>query len=156
MRIIQMLQKKYKTFLQCLEFREYDRIIAAILGRKLSLWTNTLKPHRYKYVMLASHGTGRNAFWHFLQSCGAYPMRKFDVCIMDRTAFFSWRKIYGIVCDRDISHLPATLKFISKLDHKVPVFCLVRDPISIIRGGVNMTLASNLLGGGAMFQFKRF
>ncbi|WP_143428706.1 DUF2972 domain-containing protein [Helicobacter sp. 12S02232-10] len=146
--MIQILKKKYQSLAQCIEFGEYDRIIAAILGKKISLWTNTLKPHRYRYIMLASHGTGRNAFWHFLQACNAYPMRKFDIGCMDKTAFFSWRKIYGIVSDRDISHLPSTLKFITKLDHKVPVFCLVRDPISIIRSGVNMTLASNLMGGG--------
>lgn len=132
-----------------MQFREYDKIIAALLGKKISLFTNTLKPQRYKYVMLASHGTGRNAFWHFLQACKAAPMRKFDICIIDKLAFFGWQKIYGIVCDRDISHLIATQNFLSKLTRKVPVFCLVRDPICIIRGGVNGNLALSLMGGGA-------
>lgn len=148
--MFKLIRKKLHSLKTCLQFGEYDKIIAAILGKKISLFTNTLKPQRYKYVMLASHGTGRNAFWHFLQACGAAPMRKFDICIMDKLAFFSWQKIYGIVCDRDISHLLPMQIFLSKLTHKVPVFCLVRDPISIIRGGVNGTLAKNLMGGGAI------
>ncbi|PAF46701.1 hypothetical protein BKH46_06985 [Helicobacter sp. 12S02634-8] len=149
--MIATLKKKYHSLIQCYQFGAYDKILSSLLGKRLSLFTNTLKPQRYKYIMLASHGTGRNAFWHFLQACGAYPMRKFDICCMDRICFFSWRKIYGIVVDRDISHLDAAKKFIAKLDHQVPVFCLLRDPISIIRSGYNLTLAHELMsmGGGA-------
>lgn len=149
-----ILKKKLDTFKMCLEYGWYDKIVAGLLGKKISLFTNTLRPQRYKYIMLASHGTGRNAFWHFMYEAKAYPMRKFDIASIDRTCFFSWRKIYGIVCDRDLSNSCSGMKFVSKLNKKVPVFCLVRDPISIIRGGVNMTLANNIIGGGNNVSIK--
>ncbi|RAX51926.1 hypothetical protein CCY99_08215 [Helicobacter sp. 16-1353] len=145
--MINILKKKFSTLQKCLEYKEYDKIIAGLLGKKISLFTNTIKPQRYRYIMLGSHGTGRNAFWHFLNASKAYPMRKFDIACISRICFFSWRKIYGIVVDRDLSHLPDSMLFINKLHKKVPVFVLVRDPISIIRGGVNMTLASNIIDG---------
>lgn len=150
--LIEVIKRKYNTLKQCLEYGEYNKIIAGFLGKKISLFTNTLKPQRYRYIMLASHGVGRNAFWYFLHLCKAYPMNKFDITCISRICFFSYRKIYGIVIDRNISHLPDAMKFIQKLNKKVPVFCLVRDPISIIRGGVNMRLANNILNGGGQLE----
>ena len=133
--MLEVFKKKINTLITCFQYGEYDKIVSGIIGKKISMISNTIKPQRYRYVMLASHGVGRNALWHFLYQCKAYPMRKFDIVCIDRTCFFSWRKIYGIVVDRDLSHLPNSKKFINKLQKKVPVFCLVRDPISIIRGG---------------------
>ena len=143
-----IIKKKFNVLKMCFEYGWYDKIAAGFLGKRISLFTNTLKPQRYRYIMLASHGTGRNAFWHFMYAAKAYPMRKFDIASIDRICFFSWRRIYGIVCDRDLSSYQCAMKFINKLNKKVPVFCLVRDPISIIRGGINMTLANNIMGGG--------
>ena len=141
------IKRKIASIRLCIQYGWWDKIIAGFLGKRISLWSNTLKPQRYRYIMLASHGTGRNAFWHFMDIANAYPMRKFDIASIDRTCFFSYRKFYGIVCDRDINYCNGGLEFISKLNKKVPVFCLVRDPISIIRGGANMMLADNIVNG---------
>ena len=135
------IKRKYNNVVRLIESREYNKIIALILGKRISILTNTMKPQKYKYVMLATHGVGRTALWNFLSICKMYPMKQFDMLRADRISFLSWRKIYGIVVDRDISNVKNNLIMINKLSKRVPVFCLVRDPISIILCGYNMTLS---------------
>lgn len=146
--MINLIKKKVNTLSKCIRYQEYDKIISGLIGKKLSMISNTLKPQRFKYAMLASHGVGRNALWHFLRETQAYPMRKFDLACIERTCFISWRRVYGIVADRDISCTPYGLSFINKINKKIPIFCLVRDPISIIRGGANNTILNNLINNG--------
>ena len=105
-----------------------------------SHWTKFLDmPKDYSYIIAGSHGVGFVAFIKYMQNLGANPMtldnmfaRSDYVLLARKHAQNHKDKLYGLSIEKAyIDNIRKNI--LSKLDSKVPVFCLVRDPISIFR-----------------------
>lgn len=104
------------------------------------LWTQYLKiPQNYTYMLLGSHGVGFSAFVKFFEIIGANPMplknmfSSIDfVLLIRKHSKINHGKIYGLTFDKSYKDY-IRINILKKFKNKVPAFCLVRDPISIIK-----------------------
>ena len=103
-------------------------------------WTKFLKlPNDYAYILAGSHGVGFAAFIKYFEIINANPMplnKMFSsldsVLLYKKQARKNANKIYGITFDK--SYMDNTRRnILKKFKKRVIVFCLVRDPISIIK-----------------------
>ena len=106
-------------------------------------WTQFLSlPQGYSYISVGSHGVGYAAWLELCKLCGLNPT---DLSVYHRIDFARYyRKIhekqngvfFGLTLDR--SYLDSRReKIMSRLQKRVPVFCLVRDPISVLKSHAN-------------------
>lgn len=119
-----------------------------------SYWTRFLDmPKDYSYIIAGSHGVGFVAFIKYMQNLGANPMtldnmfaRSDYVLLARKHAQNHKDKLYGLSIEKAyIDNIRKNI--LSKLDSKVPVFCLVRDPISIFRTHTHNRLMPKLIYG---------
>ena len=103
-------------------------------------WTKFLNmPKDYSYIIAGSHGVGFVAFIKYMQIIKANPMTldnmfaRSDYVLLARKQAMQYKnKLYGLSIEK--AYIDNTRKnILQKLDSKVPVFCLIRDPISILR-----------------------
>ncbi len=103
-------------------------------------WTRFLNmPKDYGYIIAGSHGVGFAAFIKYMQKINANPMTldnmfaRSDYVLLARKHAMKYKnQLYGLSIDK--TYIDTTRrKCIEKLESKVPVFCLIRGPISIIR-----------------------
>lgn len=115
-------------------------------ANKLFTLTNFIPhPQNYKYIILGGHGLGLAAFKHYLDFIYAKPCEVFSYEII--RPFVFWRKFNGFSkhsCDGLIldkfpinTYVPSVFK---TLDKKVPLYQLIRDPISVIKSNINVTM----------------
>ncbi|ASM35763.1 Protein of uncharacterised function (DUF2972) [Campylobacter sputorum subsp. bubulus] len=104
-------------------------------------------PQDYGYIVSGVHGSGIQAFRYFLQISELSPMywdligsdREGVDCLNDYkkdfSPYFNDKKTWGIFLDRVYDDY--TVKRLQELQTKVLHFILIRDPISLIKSGVN-------------------
>ncbi|WP_181882212.1 DUF2972 domain-containing protein [Helicobacter aurati] len=117
-------------------------------------WTQFYKlPQNYSYINLGSHGVGYAAWLEMCRICNLAPM---DLSVYHRIDFARYYrevskqqqgKVFGITLDKSYQD-SLRIKILSKLHKKVPVFCLVRDPISVIKSHANAFFLPYLRYGG--------
>ena len=119
-----------------------------------SKWSRFLNmPKDYSYIIAGSHGVGFVAFIKYMQNLGANPMpldnmfARSDYVLLARKHAKNFKgKFYGLSIEK--AYIDNTRKnILSKLDSKVPIFCLVRDPISIFRTHTHNALMPKLAYG---------
>ncbi|RAX51928.1 hypothetical protein CCY99_08225 [Helicobacter sp. 16-1353] len=106
-------------------------------------------PKKASFLIISSHGLGRNAFFLFLQYCG--------VRVNWDYAFEGYyRRCYGYltlllfkpkdkVCAISFAELDVEKqdKIINKINQKLPAIIMTRDPISILKTNINLRVISN-------------
>lgn len=119
-----------------------------------SHWTRFFSmPQDYSYIIAGSHGVGFVAFIKYMQNLGANPMTldnmfaRSDYVLLARKQAQNYKgKFYGLSIEK--AYIDNTRKnILSKLNHKVPILCLVRDPISIFRTHTHNALMPKLVYG---------
>lgn len=103
-------------------------------------WTQFLKiPTDYSYILAGSHGVGFVAFIKSFEVIQANPMSlehlfsSLDPKLLMRNHAKNYAsKVYGLTFDKAYKDKLRNKIFL-RLTHKVPLFYLVRDPISIIK-----------------------
>ena len=102
-------------------------------------------PQSYKYIILGGHGVGLTAFLHYLESIHAKPCQVLTYEAV--RPFIFWRKFNGfskqssdgLVFDKAPLNAYAPSIFKS-LKYKVPLYQIIRDPISIIKSNINVSM----------------
>ncbi|STQ86552.1 DUF2972 domain-containing protein [Helicobacter muridarum] len=122
------------------------------------IWTQFYKmPQNYSYINIGSHGVGYAAWLEMCKVANLCPM---DLSLYHRIDFArhyvrvakEQSGIFGITLDKSYQD-SLRKKILSKLQRKVPVFCLVRDPISVIKSFGNVFFLPYLrYGGGDTFS----
>lgn len=103
-------------------------------------------PQDYSYMVCGAHGTGIQAFRYFLQISNLSPMywdaigsEEIEECLnnfkKDFSKYFNSQKAWGIFLDRIYDEY--TARHLLELKRKVAYFVLIRDPISMLKTGVN-------------------
>lgn len=119
-----------------------------------TLWTKYLKlPKDYSYILAGSHGVGFAAFIKYFQIINANPMTLDNlffsidyVLLAKKYAKKYHNQIYGLSFDK--AYKDKTRKnILLKFNKKVPIFMLVRDPISIIRTHTHYYILPILING---------
>ncbi|PAF46703.1 hypothetical protein BKH46_06995 [Helicobacter sp. 12S02634-8] len=103
-------------------------------------WTKYLKvPNDYSYIIAGSHGVGFAAFIKLCEQIRANPMpldhlyfSTDPLLLMKKHAKKHKNSLYGLSLEKAYTD-PHRKHILEKLQHRVPVFCLLRDPISILR-----------------------
>lgn len=94
-------------------------------------------PQNYDYILLGGHGLGMTAMFHYLKKIGARPEEIWSYEIV--RPFIFYRNFSGMVLDKaplnNQSH-----KILQTCTKKVPVYQIVRDPISVIKSNINVTM----------------
>lgn len=113
----------------------YDRLPGA---QKLFNLTNLLPhPSAYKYILLGGHGVGLTAVKYYLAKCQAKPMEVLSY--ENFRPFIFWREFDGLVLDKAPLNSGAS-KILATCTKRVPVYQILRDPISIVKSNVNATM----------------
>lgn len=103
-------------------------------------------PQDYSYIVCGFHGVGTQAFRYFLQISELSPLywdalgsEEIESCLnnfkKDFSKYFNAQKTWGIFLDRPYDKY--TAKRLLELKRKVPYIILLRDPISMLKSGVN-------------------
>lgn len=107
-------------------------------------------PKKADFIIIGSHGLGRNAFLLFLQYCNVrvnwyYAFEGYyKRCYMYLThlLFKPKKQICGITFAE--LNVEGENKIIEKITQKIPAIILVRDPISILKSHINLrTISKN-------------
>lgn len=100
--------------------------------------TNLLPhPQNYEYILLGGHGLGMTAMFHYLKKIGARPEEILSYEIV--RPFIFYRNFSGMVLDKAPLNNQSQ-KILKTCTKKVPVYQIVRDPISIIKSNINVTM----------------
>lgn len=101
-------------------------------------------PKNASFLILTSHGLGRNAFLSFLQHCGVrlnydYAFERYYrrcYMILVKLLFKSKSEVCAIsFAEIDFEKQN---KLINKINQKLPTIMMVRDPISILKTNINL------------------
>ncbi len=112
-------------------------------------------PQDYSYIVAGAHCRGLQALTYFLQKLNLSPILWY-ILRNDEPSFELWKfrllhrcKLtnfrWGIVLDGSYRN-PRTVKMLASLKKEVPVICLVRDPISVIKTYINMPRTEDMEG----------
>lgn len=113
----------------------YDRLPGA---QKAFNLTNLFPhPSAYRYILLGGHGVGLTAVKYYLSKCHAKPMEVLSY--ENFRPFVFWREFDGLVLDKSPLNSDAS-KILATCTKRVPVYQLVRDPMSIVKSNVNATM----------------
>lgn len=113
----------------------YDRLPGA---QKAFNLTNLFPhPSAYRYILLGGHGVGLTAVKYYLSKCQAKPME--ILSYENFRPFVFWREFDGLVLDKSPLNDDAS-RILATCTKRVPVYQLVRDPMSIVKSNVNATM----------------
>lgn len=131
--------RKLKSFVILVKGRRWgviwDRF--PFVQKLLSLTNYFPHPQNYRYILLGGHGLGMTALFYYLKQIGAKPDEIWWYELI--RPFIFYRKFDGMVLDKSPLNIDAP-KILQKLKKKVPAYQLIRDPISIIKSNVNVTI----------------
>ncbi|MCX2716496.1 hypothetical protein OQH61_01960 [Helicobacter sp. MIT 21-1697] len=135
---------KYQFFKRCAKF------LAPFLYKR-----NHALPPNYRFYFITYHATGHNAMTNFLKYCNISLNVQFLESGFERYKSnyvrLSTKPTYAALALCEYNFKDFT-KYTSTLDSKVPALILVRDPISILKSGINFAQPQQdkqLMGGGA-------
>ncbi|WP_104697207.1 MULTISPECIES: hypothetical protein [unclassified Helicobacter] len=92
---------------------------------------------RYAYILLGGHGLGLQAFMSYLDMMGAKPREIFAYDLIYPFVFHE--NFDGIVIEKTLNN-SFVRQVLSTLKFRVPVYQIVRDPISVVKSCYNVEL----------------
>ncbi|WP_146744962.1 hypothetical protein [Helicobacter sp. 16-1353] len=131
--------KKCKTVINLIRGKRWGAFWDKLPFIKQILSSTNLLPHRsnYKYILIGGHGLGMTAFFYYLEKLGAKPLEIWSYEIVRPFVFY--RKFDGMVLDKAPLNSQSA-KILKTCTKKVPLYQLIRDPISTIKSNVNVTM----------------
>lgn len=139
--------RKIKSMLKIVRSRRWGLLWDRLPFTKVIFTLTNFIPHpqSYKYIILGGHGVGLTAFLHYLESIHAKPCQVLTYEAV--RPFIFWRKFHGfskkssdgLVFDKAPLNAYAPSIF-RGLKHKVPLYQIIRDPISIIKSNINVSM----------------
>ncbi|MCE3037117.1 hypothetical protein LW135_04660 [Helicobacter sp. faydin-H20] len=131
--------KILKKYLRKKFGRNWHKVLSDYAFTRRALSYTNLFPCKksYRYILLGGHGMGMQAVMAYLDKMGAKPREIFAYEMLFPFVFFE--DFDGIVIEKasDEKFYHRTLKTLKK---KVPVYQIIRDPISIIKSCFNVDL----------------
>lgn len=142
-----VFMRKVKNMLKMIRGRRWGLLWDRMPFAKVIFTLTNFIPHpqSYKYIILGGHGVGLTAFLHYLESIHAKPCQVLTYEAV--RPFIFWRKFNGfskqssdgLVFDKAPLNAYAPSIFKS-LKYKVPLYQIIRDPISIIKSNINVSM----------------
>ena len=133
--IIRKIKSAYKLLKGGRIHAFFDRMPFA---KQIISSTNLLPhPQKYDYILLGGHGLGLTAMFYYLKKIGAKPEEIWSYEIVRPFVFY--RNFSGIVLDKAPLNNQSQ-KILKTCTKKVPVYQIVRDPISVIKSNINVTM----------------
>lgn len=133
-----ILIRKAKTLYKLIIYKNWEVLLNRLpLLRFLLNFTNHLPhPNNYKAILLGGHGLGLNSLSYYLNRANIKTMP------ITNNPFIFWSDLKCILLD-DIN-TKTTNKILSKLNHKVIVYQIIRDPILTIKSVINVLIINHI------------
>ncbi|PAF48843.1 hypothetical protein BKH41_04235 [Helicobacter sp. 12S02232-10] len=131
--------RKANSFLRIIKGRKWGFLWTKIpfLKKSLSLTNFFPHPQNYRYILIGGHGLGMTALIYYLEKIGAKPMEIWSHEVI--RPFIFYRNFDGLVLDKTPLNKNAK-NILGTLRKKVPLYQIIRDPISVIKSNVNVTM----------------
>ncbi|PAF45184.1 DUF2972 domain-containing protein [Helicobacter sp. 11S02596-1] len=131
--------RKFNSFLKLIKGRRWGVIWTKIplLKKSLSITNYFPHPQNYRYILIGGHGLGMTALIYYLDKIKAKPTEIWTHEVIRPFVFY--RDFDGLVLDKAPLN-PDAKNVLKTLKKKVPLYQMVRDPISIIKSNVNVTM----------------
>ncbi|PAF46699.1 hypothetical protein BKH46_06975 [Helicobacter sp. 12S02634-8] len=136
---IKIIISKFQTLLKIIKSRRWGLLWDKItpLKKLLSLTNYLPHPQKYRYILIGGHGLGMTALLFYLNKMGAKATEIWTYEVI--RPFIFYRKFDGLVLDKAPLNKDAS-KVLQTLKKKVPLYQIIRDPISVIKSNVNVTM----------------
>lgn len=136
---LQVFFRKINSMLKIMRSRSWGLFWDKFpFAKKLISITNYV-PHRdkYHYILLGGHGLGYVAVMFYLKKIEAKPLDILSYEIVRPFVFF--RNFYGLTMDKAPLNDDAKA-ILQKCKKKVPLYQIIRDPISTIKSNINVQI----------------
>ena len=134
-----MIIRKIKSAFKLLKGGRIHAFFDRLPFAKQVISSTNLLPHpqNYEYILLGGHGLGMAAMIYYLKKIGAKPEEILSYEIV--RPFIFYRNFSGMVLDKAPLNNQSQ-KILKICTKKVPVYQMVRDPISVIKSNINVTM----------------
>ncbi|MCE3038677.1 hypothetical protein [Helicobacter anatolicus] len=131
--------RKIRSFFKLAFGGHWGSIFSKIPPAKFLITSTNLfaKKLSYRYILLGGHGMGMQSFRYYLEQIGATPREIYWYEML--APFVLYKKDEGLLIDKDPKNEFAK-KILSKQKISIPVYQIIRDPISIIKSCLNATI----------------